>query len=852
MMFSDLRRVSFATAIAVFLSSVLLSTAHSEESRVAKLAEKHASVLKTYCYDCHDSSSEEAGVNLETLSSNIGGDMETAGMWQKVLGAINSGEMPPEDHAPIPDAAKLAFLEDLTAQMVQARRILGDSKGKIPLRRLNRREYANTIESLVGVRPDVSLLPADQTGAGFDTQGASLFISSNQIEQYLASAHEALSKCFRAETSTRKFKKRVEVEEDFIPKYRVYLDELEANNKKAQAFLSQSTKNPSDFGLIDEYQAKKYTDHHKSFSPLLKWYFKQPENRNGGAMIMIPKNLGMAVIKLPPTPANMPGRYRVRVRVGMYPDAFGRYKYLEFSDQVVSKQRDYLGCRKVNASLKHPEILEFDVEQLPGESLDLRIHQRTHQDRGDKNLWTAASKKNGFGIHPGLWVDWAEIELIEPSATLLQRKSQILGDRGEINESDYVADVMHRFASLAFRGRVPSEAYFQKLETIYQDIRNEGQSIQSALIEPLAIMLASPEFLYMVNEGEPNSIRLTQIELANRLAFMLWSEPADEALISAAQKRLLNSPDVLRAQTTRLLSDPRSDRFVHSFTHQWLQMDRLGMFQFDGAQFPTFDNAVRENARDEIFQTLDRILRDRLPLGNLLQTDFVVINDLLAEYYDIPDVKGHAFRKVTVGEDSIRGGLLGTAAVSAMGSDGLRSSPVERGVWILRHLLHDPPAPAPPNVPQLSRLDGELVSAREIQKLHQEQPQCAQCHRKIDPLGFGLENFSAAGLWREVETVRVSKKKANQTKEFEIDPSGQLPSGEPFENFQQMRSLVASKEDQFARGFVEELIAYGLGRPYGFSDEMLVETIIEDCRDSGYTIEDILHSFIQSDSFRSK
>lgn len=851
MMISDLKNAVVSTA-AVLLSLILLSTAPADETRVARMPEQHASVFKTFCYDCHDSSSEQAGVNLETLSFDVSRDMETAGLWQKVLGAINSGEMPPEDNDPIPDATKLAFLEDLTAEMVQARRILGDSKGRIPLRRLNRREYANTIESLVGVRPDVSLLPADQTGAGFDTQGASLFISSNQIEQYLASAREALSTCFQAKSTPGNHRKRVEVEDDFIPKYRAYLDDLEANNKKAQAYLSQSTMKPSNFGLIDEYQARKYTDQHKAFSPLLKWYFEQPENRHGGAMIMIPKNLGMAVIKIPPTPKDRPGRYRVRVRVGMYTQAIGRYKYLEFSDQVAAKQRDYLGCRKVNASLKQPEILEFDVDQPPGESLNLRIHQRTHQDRGDKNLWSAANKKNGFGLHPALWVDWAEIELIEPSASLVHTKSRILGDRGEMDESDYVADVLRRFASRVFRGRTPSKAYLQSLGAIYDELRSDGQSVLSALIEPLSIMLASPEFLYMVNEGEPDSGRLTQIELANRLAFMLWSEPADNELTSVAQKGQLNSPVVLREQTARLLGDPRSARFVRSFTHQWLQMDRLGMFQFNGFQFPTFDNAVRENAREEIFQTIDTVLRERLPLSKLLHADFVVVNELLAEYYDIPNVKGHEFRRVPVGKDSIRGGLLGTAAVCAMGSDGLRSSPVERGVWIMRHLLHDPPAPAPPNVPQLSRLDGEIVSARQVQKLHQEQPQCAQCHRRIDPLGFGLENFSAAGLWREVEAVSVGKRKAIKTMDFEIDPSGQLPSGEPFASYQQMRSLVALKDDHFARGFVEELIAYGLGRPFGFSDEILAETIIEDGSESDYAIEDILHAFIQSDAFQSK
>ena len=174
---------------------------------------------------------------------------------------------------------------------------------------------------------------------------------------------------------------------------------------------------------------------------------------------------------------------------------------------------------------------------------------------------------------------------------------------------------------------------------------------------------------------------------------------------------------------------------------------------------------------------------------------------------------------------------------------------------MLRHLLHDPPAPAPPNVPQLSRLEGEPRSARELQRLHQEEPQCAQCHRKIDPIGYGLENFSAAGLWRETEDIVKGKLKEispHRTISFEIDPSGQLPSGEKFANFNELRSLVAKRQDAFTRGFVEELIAFGLGRPFGFTDEELAETMMRMARSNEYRMDAIIHALVQSKTFQSK
>lgn len=843
--------ICIAAVCVLWMSNKVTSSGLAQDLRVAKMPSEHSGVFEAHCYDCHDASSAEAGVNLESLSFDISRDMETAGIWQKILNAINSGEMPPEDSAAIPDDIKLRFLEDLTEQMVQARKILGDSKGKIPLRRLNRREYANTIESLLGVVPDVSQLPSDQVGAGFDTQGASLFMSSDQIEQYLATARKALQICFAAKPYTTKFLKHVEVEDQFNPRIREYFNEWKQKNEVAQAYLSQTSKQPSDFGLIDKYQAKNYANIFATHSPILEWYFAQPENAQGGAMIMVPKNMGMARIKLPSTPSGAPGRYRVRVRAGAYEEAEARYRYLEFSNLPGAKQRDYLGCRAVRAPLDTPEILEFDFEQKPGQSHQLVIHQRTHQDRGDKALWTATRKENGFGLHPGVWVDWAEVELIESSNAVLDAKAKILGKKASKVESDYVSDVLERFAKRAFRGRLPSRNYLQRLDLIYQDFRNDGCSIEDALIEPLAILLSSPEFLYMVNEGEANSERLRQTELANRLSFMLWSEPADQELMQLAETGELCSADVLRSQTDRLLRDNRSDRFVQDFTHQWLQMDRLGMFQFDGVQFPNFDNAVREEGRNEIFETVRMVMSEELPLGKLLESDFIVVNNLLAEYYGLANVTGDHFRKVQVDEDSVRGGLLGTVAVNAMGSDGLRTSPVERGAWVLRHLLHDPPAPAPPNVPQLSRLEGDILSAREIQKLHQEQPQCAQCHRKIDPIGYGLENFSAAGLWRDVEEVKYGKRNS-LAKTFNIDPSGSLPSGEKFNGFRELRTLVASKHASFARGFVEELIAYGLGRPYGFTDEDLANSILQHSADRGYVIRDIVHTFVQSETFQSK
>ncbi|MEM7316649.1 MAG: DUF1588 domain-containing protein, partial [Planctomycetota bacterium] len=317
----------------------------------------------------------------------------------------------------------------------------------------------------------------------------------------------------------------------------------------------------------------------------------------------------------------------------------------------------------------------------------------------------------------------------------------------------------------------------------------------------------------------------------------------------------LSEASVLQQQTQRLLADPRAREFVRSFVYQWLDMQRLGMFQFNGTQFRTFDNAVRESAAEEVYQTVQLMLDEKLPLQKLLKSDFVVINDILADYYGLPEFVGHEFRRVPVPIGSTRGGLIGTAAVLAMGSDGVRASSVERGAWVLRHLLHDSPPPAPPNVPMLSRFEGKHLSARELAKAHQEQPQCAQCHQKIDPVGFGLENFDASGSWRDQEVVgsgRFRFGKWSKETRFNIDPSGQLPGGVQFADYQELRDKIETHEDDFARGLVEDLIAYGLGRPYGFTDEPLADAILNRGKEANYEMGLLIQELVLSETFRRR
>jgi hypothetical protein len=565
-------------------------------------------------------------------------------------------------------------------------------------------------------------MPDDQGTAGFDTTGASLFFSSDQLEQYMEVARKTLNLALFKPKALESTIVRVEPEIENTKKYQDYAAQLLDTDRRAKLFLENPSK---DLGFIDDYNARKQLKSVKNYLPQIDEYLKRPETKTGATLIMTIKGGGITRVRLPVLGVQAGDKYKVRLRAAAYTDAPERFHYLELAG-VENQNSTRLGWRKVTGTLDKPQLIEFEFEHPPGAKIAYFIHQRTHQDRGDKHLWSYYRDENGLGTPPGVWVDWAEVEGPAPQTWPTKQAATILFEKPEALTADqYAKEVLLRFAKTAFRGEEASPEFLDKLFEQYKaDLANEQKQTE-ALIGPLSIILSSPRFLYMVEST--GSELLSQNELAVRLSYFLWSAPPDGELMQAK----LTDSAVLAQQTSRLLADPRSNRFVRGFVYQWLEMQRLDMFQFNGMQFPTWDNAARESAREEIFETVRAIITEKLPLKTLLKADFVYVNDVLAGYYELPGVEGHEFRKVILPADSRRGGLLGTAAVMAMGSDGVRSSPVERGAWVLRHLLNNPPPPAPPNVPQLSRLAGEVLSVRELQKAHQEEPSAPSVTRRL-------------------------------------------------------------------------------------------------------------------------
>ena len=516
-------RFGSAAAIAwvLFLGCALQASANESLDVRAVMPEQHRKVLKKYCFDCHDSDAEEGGVNLETIPMLVSKDIETAEKWQKILNAINTGEMPPEDSESMSDHDKTVFLDDLSNQMVVARKILGDTGGVITIRRLNRREYQNTVEALIGVIPDVSSLPDDQATAGFDTAGASLFISSDQLELYLATARRALELALLPRKSPKYETVRVEPEKELTPYYAATVEQMKDIEKRANAFLSQSEKPASEFGLLDEYQAKRQRV--QKWLPQFEQYLARPETKTGATLIMTIKQGGPTKVKLPTLGEHSEGKYIVRVRAAAYPGVAERFHYLEFTSGFGSG-RKLLGWRKVTGTIAEPQVIEFPIEHPAGEKANIWIHQRTHQDRGDKNLASIDNRKNGIGTPPGLWVDWAELEGPLPGSRRTEIASKILFEtpKGR-SEEQHAREVLNRFALRAFRGEDPNQDFLDRLVQQYLANRSRGQKKTEAFIGPLSIILSSPSFIYLVESaGSGGSSMLTDNELAVRLSYLLW------------------------------------------------------------------------------------------------------------------------------------------------------------------------------------------------------------------------------------------------------------------------------------------------------------------------------------------
>ncbi len=441
-------------------------------------------------------------------------------------------------------------------------------------------------------------------------------------------------------------------------------------------------------------------------------------------------------------------------------------------------------------------------------------------------------------------VQWAgPAPVSAPKPLEFQRKLFACHPAGDHND-ECVKKILADLSERAFR-RPPRSSETGRLFDLVQQSRRSGESFESGIQLALKALLISPHFLFKMEadpsyESDARIRNLNDYELATRLSYFLHGSMPDAELYKAAKAGQLSKDDVLEKQVRRMLDDARINQLVDNFGMQWLQLRNLQNIGFDTKRFPKFDGELRRAFYQETRQFLTHLIREDRSVLELIDADYTFVNEKLASHYGIDGVKGRQFRKVPL-TDRNRGGLITQASVLAVTSNPTRTSPVKRGRWILEQLLGTPPPPPPPNVPELMADEAALAGTlRQQMEQHRKDPSCATCHAKMDPLGFGLENFDAVGGWRSLDGKEP------------IDSTGELPSGEKFAGPGELKKILLGRKKEFVRNLTEKMMIYALGRGLDTNDQCAVEEIVKTVEADGYRFSRLVLEIVRSDPFRKR
>ncbi|MCM8530290.1 MAG: DUF1592 domain-containing protein, partial [Lentisphaeraceae bacterium] len=404
-----------------------------------------------------------------------------------------------------------------------------------------------------------------------------------------------------------------------------------------------------------------------------------------------------------------------------------------------------------------------------------------------------------------------------------------------------IPSLIRDFTTLAYRSKVPSADLLNALNKHFDFLYANSRDLRSSIIKTLAAVMSTPHFLYIseYNSAEER-VEISDIELANRLSFFLWSSIPDEILIDLAVSGKLKNKAFLSKEIDRMLASPKADNFYKAFSGQWLGTDMVEMVMQPKKK--AFFGSAKYSMINEPAEFLKYLTSKNYSALNMLDSNFVVVDPLLADYYGLPYPTKYdgRFTRINLPKDSVRGGIMGQAAVQTITSRPDRTSPIDRGTYILRKILNSPPPEPPANVPDAD-FEGKNKTMREILELHQSKAQCSSCHRKIDPLGFAMENFDQFGAEKHEKLMK------------KVDTTGTMPDGKrKFANFKEMKKLMLDDREEFITGFTEALMSYALGRGISFTDEKLIRATIAKTNKGNFKTKDLIKAIIFSEQFRKK
>lgn len=757
-------------------------------------------ILENKCFVCHGPDVQEADIRLDNLSTDFLTDRAAATAWHEAMHVLNKGEMPPKDADPLTAKERSVLVGWIRGEIDRVKAELKSTGGQVVLRRLNRSEYQNTMRDLFDLEMDYArdLPPEGASPDGFKNNGQSLQMTSIQLEYYLDAARRALDRVIETKEAPE-----------------VFEHSFDKSNVGDKWF---------------NYEVSNYLGRWQGFYG--KMVDKYPEE--GDYLVTVTAR------------ADIPegrGAPLMEVSVGYRPDTEQIWKVTKTIEITESESTTYEFTGRVE---NHPLPVRGQGK-FPG--LVVRVLNQ-YDDQAPKpkevELERDGKKKKGFPVedrYPVIHIEKVTFKgpVFEQWPPRRHREILFESELRETNEQAYVAEVMRRFLQRAFR-RPATDEEVVRFVSFYNGIRPEFPSFEEAMKETLAMALISPPFLYLLEPAQDKKRDLTDWELASRLSYFLWSTMPDEELFDLADQGQLSKPSVLNAQIERMLRDDRGWRFFQQFTDQWLKLENTAQIAIDTGTYKGFDVSLKTEMLQETRHFLKHLVLNDLSALNMLDADFTMLNEPLARHYGVDGVHGQAFRQVALTEET-RGGLLGQSSILMLGSTGKDSHPIRRAVWLRDRLLNDPPAPPPPDVPDLDETNPNFakLTIREQLEVHRDKESCASCHRGIDPWGIALENFDAIGKFR------------TEAHNKPIVSSDTLPNGTELDGVVSLKNyLVEHRSEDFARALVSRLTVYALGRNLELSDEDLIDDLTNSFANNDYQIMHLIQELVASDAFRVK
>jgi len=759
-------------------------------------------MLNKYCITCHNERSKiPAGAPLALDKANLKDPGADADVWEKVVRKLGVGAMPPRN-SPTPGSAQLnAFRSTLIANLDGAA-AAKSYPGRYVLHRLNRTEYANAVRDLLDVRIDVTeLLPSDGGDFGFDNIATALTTSPLLLERYLTAALRISELAVgdpEAEPGTATFS----------------IGTVVSQGQHVEG-LPLGTRG----GLLAQYDFPadgEYVFYGRLLRTVAEGYMGVEGQETPHQFIV-----------------TLDGKQVFAAPIGGKEDHESSSKNIVISREEIDKRMTSPRI-KVTAG---PHEVGFTFIERPTQEQNmwqpvLRDSLEAHNPSGIPRLRTGniVGPYNVSGI----------------SETASRKRLFTCKPKTGAQETPCAAEILSGVARRAFR-RPATAADIKRPMEFYDDARKEGGDFNAGIRAGLARILASPAFVFRAEEdpvalppGAPH--RISDVELASRLSFFLWSSIPDDELLNLAIAGRLREPRVLEGQVRRMIADERADSLMTQFTGQWLQLRNLDKVTPDLLMFPDFDDNVRQAFRRETELFFTSIVRENRSVLDVLDADYTFLNERLARHYGIQGVYGSRFRRVTV-TDPNRRGLLGQGSFLSLTSVANRTSPILRGKFVISNLLNTPPLPPPANVPLLeeSAPKDRPSTVREQLELHRANPVCASCHRNIDPVGFALENFDAVGQWQE------------KTREgLKIDSAGVLSDGTAVDGPVALRNALLARPDVFAGTVTEKLMIYALGRGLEPVDMPVVRNIINGAAKKDYAMQSIILGIVESYPFQRR